>query len=176
MSTAQDNNARSWRRLRYLPPTLGLLRAADARGATLLAVLSAGMGLFAVADVHVLRRLIETAQQVMEGNASLGAGLLWGLVLALLALLQAAVLYGRGMLAQHHQEVLAAFVEERCLQLAQSMPLEWFEHNEHYDLNGTKLSRFSSIFSAKIEEKDCTRADFMEAFEYENITTFPTRF
>ena len=42
--------------------------------------------------------------------------------------------------------------------------------------NGTKLSRFSSIFSAKIEEKDCTRADFMEAFEYENITTFPTRF
>ena len=43
-------------------------------------------------------------------------------------------------------------------------------------LNGTKLSRFSSIFSAKIEEKDCTRADFMEAFEYENITTFPTRF
>ena len=44
------------------------------------------------------------------------------------------------------------------------------------DPNGTKLSRFSSIFSAKIEEKDCTRADFMEAFEYENITTFPTRF
>ena len=134
MSTAQDNNARSWRRLRYLPPTLGLVLAADARGATLLTVLSAGMGLFAVADVHVLRRLIETAQQVVEGNASLGAGLLWGLVLALLALLQAAVLYGRDMLARHHQEVLAAFVEERCLQQAQSMPLEWFEHDEHYDL------------------------------------------
>ena len=42
--------------------------------------------------------------------------------------------YGRDMLARHHQEVLAAFVEERCLQQAQSMPLEWFEHNEHYDL------------------------------------------
>ena len=42
--------------------------------------------------------------------------------------------------------------------------------------NGTKLSRFSSIFSAKIEEKDCTKADFMEAFVYENLTTFPTRF
>ena len=92
------------------------------------------MGLFAVADVQVLRRLIETAQQVVEGNASVGAGLLWGLVLALLALLQAAVLYGRDMLARHHQEVLAAFVEERCLQQAQSMPLEWFEHDEHYDL------------------------------------------
>ena len=26
------------------------------------------------------------------------------------------------------------YVEERCLQQAQAMPLEWFEHDEHYDL------------------------------------------
>ena len=134
MSESQNNSARSWQRLKYLPRTIGLILAADARGAALLAVISAGMGLFILADVHVLRRLVETAQQVVEGNAPVSAALLWGLALALLALLHAAVLYGRDMLAQHHQEVLAAFVEERCIQQAQAMPLEWFEHDEHYDL------------------------------------------
>ena len=50
----------------------GLLWIADAGGATTaLFLLSVGGGLFAVAEVHVLRRLIETAQQVVEGDGSL---------------------------------------------------------------------------------------------------------
>ena len=134
MSTPQDTTGRSWQHLQYLPRTVGLLMAADAKGTTLLAVVSAGMGLFVVADVHVLRRLIETAEQVVAGNAPLSAGLIWGLVLALLALLQAAVSYGKQVLDRHHQEVLGMYVEERCLQQAQAMPLEWFEQDEHYDL------------------------------------------
>ena len=134
MSTPQDNTGRPWQRLQYLPRTVGMLMAADAKGTIILSILSAGMGLFVVADVHVLRRLIETAEQVVAGNAPLSAGLTWGLVLALLALLQAAVSYGKQVLDRHHQEVLGMYVEERCLQQAQAMPLEWFEHDEHYDL------------------------------------------
>ena len=134
MSTPQDNTGRPWQRLQYLPRTLGMLMTADAKGTIILSILSAGMGLFVVADVHVLRRLIETAEQVVAGNAPVSAGLLWGLALALLALFHAAVIYGRDMLALHHQEVLASFVEERCIQQAQAMPLDWFEHDEHYDL------------------------------------------
>ena len=134
MSTPQDNTGRPWQRLQYLPRTLGMLMTADAKGTIILSILSAGMGLFVVADVHVLRRLIETAEQVVAGNAPLSAGLTWGLVLALLALLQAAVSYGKQVLDRRHQEVLGMYVEERCLQQAQAMPLEWFEHDEHYDL------------------------------------------
>lgn len=134
MSDSQNTSARSWQRLTYLPRTVGLVLAADARGAALLTVISAGMGLFIVADVHVLRRLVETAQQVLEGNAPLSTALYWGLALALLALAHAAVLYGRDTLARYHQEVLAASIDERCIQQAQAMPLEWFEHDEHYDL------------------------------------------
>ena len=134
MSTPQDNTGRPWQRLQYLPRTLGMLMTADAKGTIILSILSAGMGLFVVADVHVLRRLIETAEQVVAGNAPLSAGLTWGLVLALLALLQAAVSYGKQVLDRHHQEVLGMYVEEGCLQQAQAMPLEWFEHDEHYDL------------------------------------------
>ena len=32
MSTPQDNTGRSWQRLQYLPRTVGLLMAADAKG------------------------------------------------------------------------------------------------------------------------------------------------
>ena len=78
MSTSQDSTGRSWQRLQYLPRTVGLLMAADAKGTTLLAVVSAGIGLFIVADVHVLRRLIETAEQVVAGNAPVSAGLIVG--------------------------------------------------------------------------------------------------
>ena len=134
MSQAKHTSARSWQSLRHLPRTVGLLLSANAGGTILLAVLSAGMGLFAVADVHVLRRFIETAEQIVEGNAPASAGLLWGLALASLALLQAAVHYGKELFTRHHQEILGAHVEEQCLQQAQAMPLEWYEHDEHYDL------------------------------------------
>ncbi len=121
------------RRLRYLPRVARLLWTADAGRATAVFLLSAGVGLFVVAEVHVLRRLIETAQQVVQGDGPLMAGLWWGLALAALALLQAVVGQGKGVLDIPFRERLRAHIEGRCYEQAQAMPLEWFEHAEHYD-------------------------------------------
>ena len=121
------------RRLPYLPRVVRLLWAADAGRATALFLLSAGVGLFVVAEVHVLRRLIETAQQVVEGDGPLMAGLWWGLALAALALLQAVVGQGKKILDIRFRERLRVHIEGRCYEQAQEMPLEWFEHAEHYD-------------------------------------------
>lgn len=134
MSTIPDNTKSSWHRLRLVPRTLGLLLAADARGTILHFTLSVGMGLFPLAEVHVLRRLIETAELIVAGSASVADGLVWGLALALLAILHAAVMLVREIVDRHHQEVLGDYLEERCLRQVQSMPLEWFEHDRHYDL------------------------------------------
>ena len=134
MSTIPDNTKSSWHRLRLVPRTMGLLLAADARGTILHFTLSVGMGLFPLAEVHVLRRLIETAELIVAGSAPVADGLVWGLALALLAILHAAVMLVREIVDRHHQEVLGDYLEERCLQQVQSMPLEWFEHDRHYDL------------------------------------------
>ena len=134
MSTLPNSTPASWRRLKYVPPTLGLLLAADARGTILHFTLSVGMGLFPLAEVHVLRRLIETAEVIVAGSAPVADALTWALALALLAILHAAVGHVREIVDRHHQEVLGNYLEERCLRQAQSMPLEWFEHDRHYDL------------------------------------------
>jgi ATP-binding cassette subfamily B protein len=117
-----------------VPRTVSLLLAADARGTILHFTLSVGMGLFPLAEVHVLRRLIETAELIVAGSAPVAAGLVWALALALLAILHAAVMLVREIVDRHHQEVLGNYLEERCLEQAQAMPLEWFEHDQHYDL------------------------------------------
>ena len=134
MSTKPNSAPASWQRLKYVPPTLGLLLAADRRGTILHFTLSIGMGLFPLAEVHALRRLIETAELIVAGSAPVADGLVWGLALALLAILHAAVMHVREIVDRRHQEVLGNHIEERCLQQAQSMPLEWFEHDTHYDL------------------------------------------
>ncbi|MDE2839421.1 MAG: ABC transporter ATP-binding protein, partial [Chloroflexota bacterium] len=134
MSTEPNTTPRSWQRLKYVPPTLGLLLAADARGTVLHFTISIVMGLFPLAEVHALRRLIETAELIVAGSAPVADGLAWGLGLALLAILHAAVVHVREIVDRRHQEVLGNYLEERCLQQAQSMPLEWFEHDKHYDL------------------------------------------
>lgn len=134
MSTEPNTTPRSWQRLKYVPPTLGLLLAADARGTVLHFTISIVMGLFPLAEVHVLRRLIETAELIVAGSAPVADGLAWGLALALLAILHAAVVHVREIVDRRHQEVLGNYLEERCLRQAQSMPLEWFEHDKHYDL------------------------------------------
>ena len=121
------------RRLRYLPRVVRLLWTADAGGAIVVFLLSAGIGLFVVAEVHVLRRLIETAQEVVQGDGPLMASLGWGLALGALALLQAVVGRGTGILDIRFRERLRAYIEGRCYAQAQAMPLEWFEHAEHYD-------------------------------------------
>ena len=134
MSTVPEQSVHSWRRLRYAPRTMRLLLAADAGGTILHFVLSVGIGLFPLAEVHALRRLIETAEQVVAGNAPAADGLAWGLALALLAILHAAVNHVREIVDRRHQEVLGEYLEERCLEQAQTMPLEWFERDAHYDL------------------------------------------
>ena len=91
MSGTRRRGEQWWGRLRYLPRVAGLLWAADAGGATTLFLLSVCGGLLAVAEVHVLRRLIETAQQVVEGDSALTTGLWWGGGLAALGLLEAMV-------------------------------------------------------------------------------------
>lgn len=134
MNTEPNTTPGSWQRLKYVPRTAGLLLAADARGTILHFTLSAGMGLFPLAEVHVLRRLIESAELIVAESAPVADGLAWGLALALLAILHAAVVHVREIVDRRHQEVLGNYIEERCLQQAQSMPLEWFEHDKHYDL------------------------------------------
>ena len=121
------------RRLRYLPPVVRLLWAADAGGATVVFLLSAGIGLFVVAEVHVLRRMIETAQQVVEGDGTLTNGLWWGGALGALALLQVIVEQGKRILDLRFRERLREHIEGSCYEQAQAMPLEWFEHAGHYD-------------------------------------------
>ena len=133
MSRIARHVERWGRRLRYLPRVVRLQWAVDAGGATVLFLLSAGIGLFVVAEVHVLRRLIETAQQVVEGDGSLMAGLWWGLALGALALLDAIVEQGKRILDLRFEGRLRAHIEGSCYEQAQAMPLEWFEHAEHYD-------------------------------------------
>ncbi|MYB77343.1 MAG: ABC transporter ATP-binding protein [Chloroflexi bacterium] len=134
MSNVPDKTVQSWQRLKYVPRSLGLLLAADAGGTILLAALSFGMGLFPLAEIHVFRRLLEAAEQIVEGNAPVQAGLAWGVVLSLIAILHAATQQIREIIERRHQEVLGNYVEERCLQQVQAMPLEWFEHDKNYDL------------------------------------------
>ena len=133
MSRVLRRVARWGRRLRYLPRVVRLLWTADAGGATTIFLLSAGAGLFVVAEVHVLRRMIETAQQVVEGDGQLMTGLWWGGALGALALLQAVVEQGKRILDLRFEGRLRAHVEGRCYEQAQAMPLEWFEHAGHYD-------------------------------------------
>ncbi len=133
MSRVLRRVARWGRRLRYLPRVVRLLWTADAGGATTIFLLSAGAGLFVVAEVHVLRRMIETAQRVVEGDGQLMTGLWWGGALGALALLQAVVEQGKRILDLRFEGRLRAHVEGRCYEQAQAMPLEWFEHAGHYD-------------------------------------------
>ena len=135
MSTEPNTTTGSWQRLKYVPPTLRPpVRGRCQRNCPAFHAKCIVMGLFPLAEVHVLRRLIETAEQIVAGSAPVANGLVWGLALALLAILHAAVVHVREIVDRRHQEVLGNYLEERCLQQAQSMPLEWFEHDKHYDL------------------------------------------
>ena len=126
----------SWQRLRYLPRLLRLLWTVSPTSTLALGLFSASAGLLAVAEVHVLRRLVETAQQVVAGNAPLMAGVLWGAALAGLGLI--AIATGdqqslKSFVRDRHQEQLRRVIEARCYRQAQAMPLEQLERAEHYD-------------------------------------------
>ena len=133
MSLMSGRDERRGYRLRYVPRLIPLLWAADAGGAAVVFLLSAGVGLFVVAEVHVLRRMIETAQQVVEGDGSLTTSLWWGGALGALALLQVLVEQAKRILDVRFRGRLREHIEGRCYEQAQAMPLEWFEDAEHYD-------------------------------------------
>ena len=119
--------------LRYVLPLLRLLWSVNPTVTVLLAVLTVGLGLSAVAQVHLLRQLVSTAQAVVEGNAPLLAGLFWGGAFAGLGLLQAAGDALQRTVKDRQQEVLRGVVEERCFRQVQAMPLEQLERSAHYD-------------------------------------------
>ena len=119
--------------LRSVPRLVQLLWEVSPTVTILLGLLQISTGLLPVAEVHLLRRLVETAQQVVQGTAPLVQGLWWGGALAGLAVLRAALSALERVVADRHHEVLRGEIEVRCFRQAQAMPLEQLERAEHYD-------------------------------------------
>ena len=120
-------------RLRYLPRILALMWRVNRTAVLLIAFLSISMGLLAAAEVHLLRQLVGSVQEVVAGNAPIIAGMLWGGALGGLAFLIAAARALHSLVAARHQETLRRYIEGRCYWQGQHMPLEQFERPEHYD-------------------------------------------
>jgi ATP-binding cassette subfamily B protein len=140
----------SARQLRYIPPLLRLVWSVSPGSTFVLGLLSIGGGVLAAAEVHVLRRLVETAQLVAAGKTALAMGLLWGGALAVAGLLEVVADEARSYLGGAHQERLRRTVEERCFRQAAALPLEALEVPEHYDRlrrarQGTEQRLFSTM-------------------------------
>ena len=136
MSVGQKGQDAVRRRLGHLWPLVRLLWAVNPAFTVLLVLASAASGLLAVAEVHVLRQLVNTAQPVVTERAPLLPSLWWGGALALLGLLH--LMLGerqsfKSFLRDRHKDELRAVIQARCLQQAQAMPLEQLEQAEHYD-------------------------------------------
>ncbi|MAG37666.1 MAG: hypothetical protein CL878_15635 [Dehalococcoidia bacterium] len=119
--------------LRYLPRLVQLLWEVSPGATIVLGMLHLSAGLLPVAEVHLLRRLVETAQQVVQGSAPLAQGLWWGGALAGLGVIRASLHALEGVMSSRHQEVLRGVIEARCYRQAQALPLEQFDRAEHYD-------------------------------------------
>ena len=119
--------------LRYLPRLLEFIWRAEPATVALLVLISAIGGLIVVAEVHALRRLVETAQEVIQGGAPLIDAVVWAGLFAGLGFVQAVVVMGKGLIGDHFQEVVRGVIEEQCYRQAQSMPLSSFERAEHHD-------------------------------------------
>lgn len=120
-------------RLRYLPRILALMWMVNRTAVLFVAFLSISIGLLAVAEVHLLRQLVGSVQEVVAGNAPIIAGMFWGGALGGLAFLIAAARELHNLVADRHQETLRRYIEQRCYRQIQQMPLEQFERPEHYD-------------------------------------------
>ena len=120
-------------RLRYLPRILALMWMVNRTAVLLIAFLSISVGLLAAAEVHLLRQLVGSIQEVVAGNAPIITGMIWGGALGGLAFLIAAARELHNLVADRHQETLRRYIEERCYRQGQQMPLEQFERPEHYD-------------------------------------------
>ena len=137
--------------LRYLPRLLAFMWRVAPATVALLIFISAIVGLIVVAEVHALRRLVETAQEVIQGGAPLIDAVVWAGLFAGLGFVQAAAFMGKGHIGDHFQEVVRGVIEERCYRQAQSMPMSSFERAEHHDRLTRALRgmdhRFFSTFS-----------------------------
>ena len=137
--------------LRYLPRLLAFIWRAEPATVALLVLISAGAGLLVVAEVHALRRLVETAQEVIQGGAPLIDAVVWAGLFAGLGFVQAGAFMGKRLIGDHFQEVVRGVIEARCYRQAQSMPLSSFERAEHHDRLTRALrgmdQRFFSTFS-----------------------------
>ena len=150
MTAAAGEQGTPWQRLQVLPRLVGLLWRTSPIITTLIALLTLGWGLQTVAQVHVLRRLVETAQAVLAGTAPVTLALLWGGALGGLALLNKVNGSLLAQLSDRQQEVLRRAIERRCYAHAQATPLEQLEWAEHYDhlqraREGTEQHLFSSM-------------------------------
>ena len=137
--------------LRYLPRLLGFIWRAEPGKFLLLVLVSTVAGLLVVAQVHALRRLVETAQEVIQGGAPLIDAVVWAGLFAGIGVVQGVTSQGKQLVGAHFQEVLRGVIEEHCYRQAQSMPLSGFEQAEHHDRLDRALrgmdQRFSSTFS-----------------------------
>ena len=137
--------------LRYLPRLLGFIWRAEPGMFVLLVLISTVAGLLVVAQVHALRRLVETAQEVIQGGAPLIDAVVWAGLFAGIGVVQGVTSQGKNLVGAHFQEVLRGVIEEHCYRQAQSMPLSGFEQAEHHDRLDRALrgmdQRFSSTFS-----------------------------
>ena len=119
--------------LAALPRALGVLWDASPAATLAVGVLSAGTGLFAVAEVHVVRRLVETAGHVMAGSAPVADALLWGAAVVALVVAAAAADAVQRLASDRHRERALLIIEEGCYRHVQSVPLERLEEAGHYD-------------------------------------------
>ena len=119
--------------LAALPRALGVLWNASPAATLAVGVLSAGTGLFAVAEVHVVRRLVETAGHVVAGSAPVADALLWGAAVVALVVAAAAADAVQRLASDRHRERALLIIEEGCYRHVQSVPLERLEDAEHYD-------------------------------------------
>ena len=137
--------------LRYLPRLLGFIWRAEPGMFVLLVLISTVAGLLVVAQVHALRRLVETAQEVIQAGAPLIDAVVWAGLIAGIGVVQGVTSQGKNLVGAHFQEVLRGVIEEHCYRQAQSMPLSGFEQAEHHDRLDRALrgmdQRFSSTFS-----------------------------
>ena len=119
--------------LAALPRALGVLWDASPAATLAVGVLSAGTGLFAVAEVHVVRRLVETAGHVVAGTAPMADALVWGAAAVALVVAAAAANAVQRLASDRHRERALLIIEEGCYRHVQSVPLERLEDAGHYD-------------------------------------------
>ena len=134
--------------LRYLPRLLGFIWRAEPGMFVLLVLISTVAGLLVVAQVHALRRLVETAQEVIQGGAPLIDAVVWAGLIAGIGVVQGVTSQGKTLVGAHFQEVLRGVIEEHCYRQAQSMPLSDFEQAEHHDRLDRALRGMDQRFSS----------------------------